>query len=39
MAAFPDPQWEAARQFTPELVELVGDPLYSTVWAGVGDRR
>jgi 4-carboxymuconolactone decarboxylase len=36
MADFPDPQWEAARQFTPELMELVGDPLYSAVWA---DKR
>jgi 4-carboxymuconolactone decarboxylase len=33
MADFPNPPWEAARQFTPQLLELVGDPLYSAVWA------
>ena len=33
MANLPDPPWEAARRFTPELMRLVGDPLYSAVWA------
>jgi 4-carboxymuconolactone decarboxylase len=33
MTDFPNPPWEAAGQFTPQLLELVGDPLYSAVWA------
>jgi 4-carboxymuconolactone decarboxylase len=33
MTDFASPPWEAAQQFTPELLELVGDPLYSSVWA------
>jgi 4-carboxymuconolactone decarboxylase len=33
MTELSDPLWEAADRFTPELMELVGDPLYSTVWA------
>jgi 4-carboxymuconolactone decarboxylase len=33
MTDFPDPPWEAARRFTPELMKLVDDPLYSSVWA------
>jgi hypothetical protein len=33
MTDLPDPLWEAADRFTPELMELVGDPLYSAVWA------
>jgi 4-carboxymuconolactone decarboxylase len=33
MTDFSDPPWEAADRFTPELMELVGDPLYSAVWA------
>ena len=31
MNDFSDPPWEAADRFTPELMELVGDPLYSAV--------
>jgi 4-carboxymuconolactone decarboxylase len=33
MANFPDSPREAARRFTPELTELVNNPLYSHVWA------
>ena len=33
MTDLPDLLWEAADRFTPELMELVGDPLYSAVWA------
>ena len=33
MNDFSDPPWDAADRFTPELMELVGDPLYSAVWA------
>jgi 4-carboxymuconolactone decarboxylase len=32
MADFPESPREAARRFTPELTELVNDPLYSQVW-------
>ncbi|HUO40406.1 MAG TPA: carboxymuconolactone decarboxylase family protein [Mycobacterium sp.] len=32
MTHFPEAPREAARQFTPELTELVNDPLYSRVW-------
>ncbi len=32
MTNFPESPREAARRFTPELTELVNDPLYSRVW-------
>ena len=33
MTDFPDLAWEAADRFTPELMELVGDPF---VFGGLG---
>jgi 4-carboxymuconolactone decarboxylase len=32
MTNFPESPREAARRFTPELTELINDPLYSRVW-------
>jgi 4-carboxymuconolactone decarboxylase len=32
MTNYPDSPREAARRFTPELTELINDPLYSKVW-------
>ena len=32
MTKFPESPREAARRFTPELTELINDPLYSRVW-------
>jgi len=32
MPDFPESPREAARRFTPELTELIDDPLYSRVW-------
>jgi 4-carboxymuconolactone decarboxylase len=32
MTHFPEAPREAARRFTPELTELINDPLYSRVW-------
>jgi 4-carboxymuconolactone decarboxylase len=32
MTNYPDSPREAARPFTPELTDLINDPLYSKVW-------
>jgi len=32
MANYPESPREAARRFTPELTDLINDPLYSDVW-------
>jgi len=32
MPNYPDSPREAARRFTPELTELINEPLYSKVW-------
>jgi 4-carboxymuconolactone decarboxylase len=33
MTNYPDSPREAARTFTPELTDLINDPLYSKVWS------